>query len=310
MSAWKRSSLAAAAFTLALASAASSAFAQAVNIDTRTVDGDGIAMRVQTAGWHHREAGRAIIVLENGAGAPVEAWQPVLATLAEFAPVMAYDRSGAGESPWDGEPPTPQHVNDRLRALLQQLGAEPPYVLVGFSWGGTLIQYFAAHWPDEVAGLVFIDASDLAWYREAERATMSELGVDANDRALFTQALQDGIARLPPGNQAEARVIEDLVTGDPPEFATLPQPEVPVARLVAGRFTPPPPGIEFPYDPHAAWHAVLRYGVRRFAESMPAGPDVTFIVATHAGHYMMGDDPDLVVEAIRRVHSQAARRGR
>jgi len=294
---------------LLLASTPSITSAQRVDIESRTVDVDGIAMRVQTAGWQHLESGRAIIVMENGAGAPVEAWQPVLAKLADFAPVLAYDRSGVGESPWDGEPPTPQHVNDRLRVLLQQFGAEPPYVLVGFSWGGPLIQYFAAHWPDEVAGLVFIDAPELAWRREAERAVLAELGSEAENGAYY-RAFQDEIAKVPPGNQAELRVIEDLVTGDPPGWAAPPQPEVPVARLVAGRHTPPPPGIEFPFDEEAFWQGLLRYGVRRFAESLPTGPDVTFIVATYARHYMMGDDPELVIDAIRRVHSQAARRGR
>lgn len=120
-------------------------------VNTRMVEVDGQQMRVQTAGWHHRERGQPIVVFENGAGTPIEAWEPVLAAVAEFAPVVAYDRSGIGQSPWDERPPTPEHVNRKLRTLLEQVDAPPPYVLVGFSWGGALIQYFAGHWPDEVA---------------------------------------------------------------------------------------------------------------------------------------------------------------
>jgi pimeloyl-ACP methyl ester carboxylesterase len=66
--------------------------------------------------------------------------------------------------------------------------------------------------------------------------------------------------------------------------------------------------LQFPFDEAAFWHGLLRFGITRFAESLPAGPDVTFTVATHARHYIPGDDPDLVIEAIRRVTAQAVRR--
>ena len=50
----------------------------------------------------------------------------------EFVPVVAYDRAGMGRSEADGERPTPQHIAENLRALLDGLGAAPPYVLVGY----------------------------------------------------------------------------------------------------------------------------------------------------------------------------------
>jgi pimeloyl-ACP methyl ester carboxylesterase len=87
-------------------------------VETRMVEVGGHPVRVQTAGWHHRVSGRPVVVLENGAGVPVEAWQPILAAVAEFTPVLAYDRAGIGQSPWDEQRPTPEHVNGKLRALL------------------------------------------------------------------------------------------------------------------------------------------------------------------------------------------------
>jgi pimeloyl-ACP methyl ester carboxylesterase len=277
-------------------------------VETRSVEINGLPMRVQTAGWHHRARGQPIVVLENGAGAPVEAWQPVLAAIAEFAPVVAYDRAGIGQSPWDERSPTPDHVNGKLRALLAQIDAPPPYVLVGFSWGGALIQYYAGHWPDEVAGLVFIDAPDPRWRREAELAAVGELGGGEPERLAFYRALAPMIAQLPQSNQAELGVIEDLVTRDGGELAALRQPPVPVTRLVAGRHDPMPPGIDMPFDERAFWHGVLRHSLGRFAESLPDGSPATLVVARHARHYIMGDDPELVIDAIRGVSTAAAAR--
>ena len=44
---------------------------------------------------------------------------------------------------------------------MRQIGADPPYVLVGFSWGGMLARYFAGYYPNDIVGLVFIDPSPM-----------------------------------------------------------------------------------------------------------------------------------------------------
>ncbi len=47
---------------------------------------------------------------------------------------------------------------EELRELLIATGHEPPYVLVGHSLGGTVMDLFARTHPDEVAGLVLVDS--------------------------------------------------------------------------------------------------------------------------------------------------------
>jgi len=120
-----------------------------------------------------------LVVFEAGATNPVEIWGDILPQVAAIAPVFAYDRAGLGRSEWDNTTPTPLHVADRLRRLLLQIGAEPPYVFVGYSWGGMLARYFAGYYPRAVTGLVLVDPGPMVTQPMGTilaRSMSSELG--------------------------------------------------------------------------------------------------------------------------------------
>ena len=109
---------------------------------TRIVNVGGGNMRVWTEGLERRQVGKPVVVLEAGAGNGLDTWRPVFAEISKRAPVVAYDRRGIGQSQADTERPTLRRVAASLHALLAQLGAAPPYVLVGHSWGGAFIRAF------------------------------------------------------------------------------------------------------------------------------------------------------------------------
>jgi pimeloyl-ACP methyl ester carboxylesterase len=46
-----------------------------------------------------------------------------------------------------------------LHTLLQKAGVKPPYILVGHSLGGIIARLFEKKYPDEVKGLVLVDAT-------------------------------------------------------------------------------------------------------------------------------------------------------
>ena len=121
--------------------------------NTRMVAVDGRAVRVQVLGLEKRRQGSPVVLFEAGATQGLEAWGAIPSQLASIAPAVAYDRAGLGRSAWDSTLPTPQHVTNRLRRLLGIIGAPPPYILVGYSWGGVLMRYFADS-PRDIAGIV------------------------------------------------------------------------------------------------------------------------------------------------------------
>lgn len=78
--------------------------------------------------------------------------------MATATTVCAYDRAGHGWSDPVGRPQDGAAIAADLHTLLQRAGVAGPYVLVGHSSGGPYMQAFAADYPDEVAGMVMLDA--------------------------------------------------------------------------------------------------------------------------------------------------------
>jgi pimeloyl-ACP methyl ester carboxylesterase len=274
--------------------------AQAGQIRTHTVDVRGHAVRVQHSGLEGRSSGEPVIVLEAGATNSIEVWSQVLPKIAEFAPVIAYDRAGLGESEWDGQEPTPQHVADRLKVTLSALEAGPPYVLVGFSWGGALVRYFAGLNPDAVAGLVYVDPGPIITQTLAEDlAPYVESGAGVAGKRAFWQAFEAFSSRASPAISAEFQVFSGLMQREVGDRNLPPSPKVPVAVIVAGKYQPY--GLQLPYDPEKHFEADVRHRIRMLAEWALEAPHGTLLFSNNSSHVVPIDEPDLVVWAVRRV---------
>jgi pimeloyl-ACP methyl ester carboxylesterase len=106
-----------------------------------------------------RKAGKPLVVLEAGIGQNVLDWQKIQPHIAEFAQVLAYDRAGYGWSEKGKEPRNPEQLVEDLHNLLHTLKLEPPYLLVGYLFGGIFVRLFAETYPDEVAGIVLVESA-------------------------------------------------------------------------------------------------------------------------------------------------------
>lgn len=106
---------------------------------------------------HCTGQGSPTVLLEGGLGGGVVTWPYVQPEVAKVTRVCSYDRSGWA---WSGGTPPPDGTEavTRLHTVLERAGEKGPYVLVGHSLGGLYNQLFAAAYPDEVAGLVLVDA--------------------------------------------------------------------------------------------------------------------------------------------------------
>jgi len=123
--------------------------------------------------------GASTVVFENGfcvGMSCMKYWDSACLELSKEYSLFAYDRE-------DEEIATKEiddihtHLEDTmnvLRTLLEEKGLNAPYVLVGHSLGGLYMQYFAKKYPNDVAGLVLVDA---VYPQESEQDIMIDRNI-------------------------------------------------------------------------------------------------------------------------------------
>jgi pimeloyl-ACP methyl ester carboxylesterase len=108
--------------------------------------------------------GTPAVLLEPALGGFALQYTHIQSAVSAFTRVMAYDRAGQGWSDVSPNPRTPVNLAGELRALLGRLDLRSPYVLVGHSFGGLLARFYAGFHPEEVAGVILVDSSDVEQY--------------------------------------------------------------------------------------------------------------------------------------------------
>jgi len=114
------------------------------------VDVGGFCLHYFTAG-----TGYPTVVLDHSLGG-VEGYF-LVDELAQLSRVCIYDRAGFGWSDRSPHPRTSNQIVTELDKMLTLAGLEPPYILVGNSFGSYNMRLYAHRYPEKVVGLVLTD---------------------------------------------------------------------------------------------------------------------------------------------------------
>jgi pimeloyl-ACP methyl ester carboxylesterase len=117
------------------------------------VDIGGRSLYLECAG-----SGSPAVILQAGLGGSATAWERIEPAIAGSTTVCAYDRAGHNRSDEAAGPQDGVAVAQDMHAVLGKAGIKGPYLLVGHSSGGPYIRDYFASYPDDVAGMVFLDA--------------------------------------------------------------------------------------------------------------------------------------------------------
>ncbi|MEJ2889550.1 alpha/beta hydrolase [Actinomycetospora aeridis] len=259
--------------------------------------------------------GRHTVVLIPGYHDSADSWgideiiQPpavgpaVPVALARDHRVCTYDRPGTLRVTLEGAPlterstPVPQprtaaDVVAELHAVLGAAGVPGPYVLTGHSMGGLFARLYAQTHPDQVAGVVFVDA-------------FSPTVPDVFGPAKWAIYRDSYLNAVPPGTPLADPASERIdVDASAAQVRTGPPfPPVPIAVLTKTEpfqtTLPPPPGLTVEelnglYEDAQSDYVALR----------PGTPQT---IANGDAHYIQWQSPDLVVGATNLVDGRAAR---
>lgn len=154
--------------------------------------------------------GSPTVLLETG-GDNIDEWTGtgMVRKLAQQTRVCTYDRAGTGASdPPPYERRDADDVVSDLKALLAAADIDGPYVLVGRSFGGMIVTYFAETVPREVVGVVVFDtpAPSATFTAESEPGLVWNYP-DNTERLDVVGGFENRFAKTPPKVAAPVLVI-------------------------------------------------------------------------------------------------------
>jgi len=269
----------------------------------RLIQANGQQFNVLTKGLESRKVGTPIIIFENGMGMGLGNWNTVMDELAEELPILAYDRAGVNKSEKVYKMPTIKVVAENLKAILAALNIPPPYLLVGHSLGGVYIRGFAGFYPNDIAGLVFIDPADFTeskndWNNIFRTLGLSEQRIDEMLQNRLYRPISIDSSRF--GPSSEGAVLNELRKTDFAEISQLPFPQVPTYFFVGGKFEVPVERRSKEYDQERFFHIKNNSNMDRWKKLIYAtNKPGALIYLTHTGHYIHRDDPRAVIENIK-----------
>lgn len=221
--------------------------------------------------------GSPTVIFEAGLGSGKRIWAPVFNRVSEVTQAVAYDRAGYGQSEAAEGSRDGLQIVLELRALLETEDIKPPYVLVGHSLGGTMMKLFAKMFPEEVAGVVLVDARHEEFAQRCQQVGVSRLLYDPPEALMRL---------LSPTARAELAAAR-LTMKQARRAGTFPS--VPLIVLTHSRAT-----SRWPLGVSKVWEA----SQRRLAQMSKLG---RLKILDEAGHNLHTERPDMVIRAVLNV---------
>lgn len=299
------------------------------------VDVGGFRLHLHCAG-----EGSPTIVLDAALGASSLSWSLVQPELARLSRVCSYDRGGFGWSDPGPMPRTADRIAEELHTLLERARVPPPYVLVGHSFGGLVALIFARRFRSVTSGLVLVDPAHAEdWVTPAPKeqvqidrgvrlcrygavtariglarlvATLVSYGQIRTARLLVTVASRRGLSRQDEAILAPVRKLPPELRPTLAQFWSKPHffealgsqiesvcvSAAKVLEATAGGYGDLPLITISSTDPGA-------YRLRQQDAMAGLSTRGRHIIASHSGHWIPLDQPQVVIDAIKEVVAAA-----
>jgi len=229
-------------------------------------------------------SGAPVIVLMNGGGMASQSWGAVYPQFEPFSTVFAYNRFGIGGSDRASGKQTGEVIAAALRELLAAAGLQPPYLLVGHSLGGFHANIFARLYPEEVAGIIFLEA---AHQDDFEQLPLHQTLFSQLFEKIFTAL--NFILRKSPNSEMDCTKDAVSQIKQAGNF-----PDVPLTVITAGKS---PPKLFM----SAKALKIRQANQKKF---LLFSKNAKQLIAEESGHFPQLSEPELVVAATQELISR------
>lgn len=247
-----------------------------------TVEVGELEFSVRCAGTPNPPQPPVVLVSALGVGLQ-QSWDAVQGRIADFARVCAYDRLGVGQSSRAPRTQTFEDMASQLDGLVTELGLDRPIVLVAHSLGGYVAASFAQRRPDDVAGLLLLDAPGPGY----PQSVLDLLPRNASKRGAEERDLWESL--LEPKDNAENLDGREAFAAT---ASLSPLGDVPLVALSHTITThPDSTGPRQQANLESAWEEGQQRWLALSSRARLERVDL-------AGHDIQNDQPDAVVEAV------------
>ena len=232
--------------------------------------------------------GENTVIIEAGYMGVLEDWRAFATSIATFSKVVIYSRAGYGKS---NPSPTPNTLNDTvadLRMLIKMSKLQGPFIMVGHSYGGLIIRKFAELHPAHVKALVFVEPASESYFKTLR--AIDPVRTEASRIRMFGHLS---------GNKLEEYKLMMANYYDTPLdiIEVAPLPDVPVVVLTAAKKRNSKSLANTP-EARKAWREEHNKLFSRFSVG-------SHVITTNSGHFIQMDEPELIVDAVKKVIDQA-----
>ena len=270
-----------------------------------------------------RGRGTPTVVLDSALAGSSLSWSEIQPRLAELTRVVSYDRAGFGWSDASPAPRTVENMVEELDQLLANADVEAPYVLVGHSYGGWIVQLYASRYRKNVAGVVLVDTPHPREWMNPDRLQASRVARGARLARRAAWWARFGLMRL-------MFLLEHVGVGVLSEHGRIAEllGKTPAAiRSQLRTFWVQPSSLEAlasqienaPASAAMVSEETSDFGDMPLVVLTAANPDAKrlddqlqttalsragrHVVARRSGHWIPLEEPDLIVDAVRDVVS-------
>ncbi|WP_051128151.1 alpha/beta fold hydrolase [Paenibacillus sp. HW567] len=223
----------------------------------------------------YSQKGTPGVIFIAGLGDSCEIWSAVQDRISLLTSTLSYDRAGVGRSEETSVPRTCMDLVEELSGLIQALKIEPPYILVGHSFGGLVARLYSSLYPQYISGMVLVDAAPE--YKELAYDRVLPVKLAGENREYYLNPMLN-LEKIDKVTSYKQIVDHSCQTDIPLSIITRGLPDGDEGEW---------PGLE-----------ILKIEQKLQSEFQRLSTASSLRIASNSGHYIHHDEPEIVIEEI------------
>lgn len=239
--------------------------------------------------------GSPAVVFITGKGRSLNDFRGIYTAISPRTQTFSYDRMGIGQSESIDNKRTVDTMAYELNLLLAKAKIKPPYILVGHSLGGYVIRCFQKMYPKKVAGLIYVDsayetefkncmairtADDKIKYVEKQKTYLNRpdrtKGHNAESEGFFDH---DSL-----GYSTNQKIVKDIKIPN----------NIPITVYMSTMLD----------DSNPYSKQEMEGRLKYYDEWKKQAPQMKLVTTSKSGHFIQGDEPNLIIDGINEMLDQ------